>query len=127
MEEKWIDHKKKEIYFLEWLSQASGFTEEQILKNMKPQNQKWGRNVYLYKTIDEIKNRSRYEWLHLLFFWKESFLNNSEFFWANIEYDWVALLKQYSSKNYKVLFSKYPILNWKIQKIIKLKFKNLKI
>jgi len=127
MKEKGINHTRKEIYFLEWLSYKSKFSVEQILRNMRPENQKWSRNTYLYKTIDEIKDRSCYDWLHLLFFWKESFLNDSEFFWVDIEYDWIALLDQFLPKKYKVLFSKYPIKNWKTQKIINLKIKNLKI
>jgi len=53
LEEKWINNDKKEIYFLEWLAQASGFSEEQILENMKPENQKWSDKNFIYYSIDE--------------------------------------------------------------------------
>ena len=37
-----MDHKKQKetLYFLEWIAQESGFNEDQILENMRPENQK---------------------------------------------------------------------------------------
>ena len=129
MKEKWIDHKKKEIYFLEWLSKESGFSENQILENMRPENQKWNDKIREYRSIEEFQKNNFYDWIIKLFLWKNSFLNKNEFFWSNICYNWSSLLDYYLSENYKIKFSKYSINDWKIQKINKfiVKEKKLKI
>ena len=116
-----VDHSKNEFYFLEWLAQATGFTEEQILENMKPENQGWKNNNNVYYSINEFKKKDVYDWIDKIFSWEKSFLNNEEFFWANFSFDWSALLDHYLSKNYRIKFSKYPIKDWKIQKIKEIK------
>ena len=48
---------------------------------------------------------------------QNSFLNNKEFFWSDLCFDWSALLDHYLSKNYRIKFSKYPIENWIVIKL----------
>ena len=133
MEANWVDHSKKEIYFLEWLAQASGFTEEQILENMKPENQKWISSYNKYVNIEEYQKKDIYAWVGGLFYWRRSILNTHDF-WNEIDEKWKRIYRQFEKNNYKFIFSKYPILNWKIQKYDyknlkknKLKIKNKKI
>ena len=107
---------KKTIYFLQWLSKESGFTENQILENMKPENQGW--DDINYNSIEEFlekENDSRY-WFTNLFLWENSFLKPNISFWNRIDNKLDTLLY---SNEYNIVFSKYLIKNWKIVKKIK--------
>ena len=121
-----MEHKKT-IYFLEWIAQESGFTIDQILENMRPENQKWESPDYLLIN-DFYKNKDdACRWVGKLFFWEGSFLNQEYQFWDNIYMKWSDLV---DSKRYNIEFSRYPIENWELIKpveTIKVKEKKLKI
>jgi hypothetical protein len=127
MKEKWIDHSRKEIYFLEWVAQASGFDENQILENMKPENQKWISSINNYYTIEDFIEKEIACWVSRLFYWDRSILNSLYEFWNKIDVKWKRNFIFYKKNNYKFIFSKYPILNWKIQMKSSLKFQKIKI
>ena len=116
------------IYFLEWLSKESGFTENQLLSNMKPENQKWN-DYNSYNSIEEflkIKSDTS-NWIIALFTWGRSFLKPDYNFWRNLDIKWYNLVK---ANEYNFEFSRYPIENWRIMKStkkIKVKSKKLKI
>ena len=121
------EEQKETIYFLEWLSQESGFTENQILENMKPSNQKWA-NIEPYDSIENyIFENIEFDYCTQLFSWKNSFLKPDHNFWENINFKWETII---DSKNYHIEFSRYPIKNWKLKipfEKIKVKSKKLKI
>ena len=134
MEEKWIDHEKKEIYFLEWLAQASGFSEEQILENMKPENQKWSDKNFIYYSIDEYFDTIDYpeDYLAKIFDWQKSFLKPDYLFWDTIYEKWIKNIKKYRS--YKILFThlkidvdSFKLNNLVLKEKLKIKSKKLKI
>ena len=121
---------KETIYFLEWLSQESGFTENQILENMMPVNNKWF-DLHKYNSIKEfLKDKiDSSGWVNNIFYWEESFLNPDHNFWSNFNNKWYNLVK---ANEYNIEFSRYPIENWKIVKPtekvkIKIKIKSKKI
>jgi hypothetical protein len=132
MKEKWIDHSKKEIYFLEWLAQASGFTEEQILKNMKPENQKWSYGLNdsrTYLNVDQfIKEKKAIEYMNYLFKWNKSILFAKYRFWQDIDNNWIDLIENKDYLGYEIKFSNLRINSeiFKIEKE-KIKIKNRKI
>jgi len=68
---------KETIYFLQWLSKESGFTENQILENMKPENHGWDDRIN-YSSLRDFKNKEfkKIQWLENLFLWEKSILNN---------------------------------------------------
>ena len=115
---------KETIYFLEWIAQESGFTENQILENMRPENQKWdsNMNVPIEFFIKDKKNIDR--WVGKLFDWEFSMLKPDELFWEDIYDDWENILK---SNKYNIEFSRYPIEDWRIiksKKKVKVKVKS---
>ena len=120
MEEKWINNDKKEIYFLEWLAQASGFSEEQILENMKPENQKWEFDISTYYSLKEYLKSVKIKKDHVayIFDWKNSFLKSDNLFWAKLSLVWCSLLNEYSE--YRIKFSRYKIDNSSFEIIDKL-------
>ena len=99
---------KETIYFLEWLVQESGFSEGQILENMKPENQRWNINKCTLIEDFYINTEKKYKWVSKLFCWKESFLKPEYYFWENIYMKWYDLV---DSKRYNIVFSRYPIVN----------------
>jgi hypothetical protein len=105
MEANWIDYNKKEIYFLEWLVQATGFTEEQILENMKPENQKWPRSENIHHTLLEYLDNVVYteDYITELFNWEKSMLIPSFFSWEIFRKKWVRTVLKHS--NFKIKFS----------------------
>ena len=119
------------IYFLEWLAKKSGFSEDQILENMRPENQKWDSDDYI--SIKEFyKNNNTCKWVNKLFFWEKSFLKPDYGFWIKFYNKWYDLVK---ANEYNFEFSRYPIKDWKLikptepfEKVkIKIKSKKLKI
>ena len=118
---------KETIYFLEWLSQESGFTENQILENMMPVNQSKEREGKYISVEEFIEFYEKKFWLGNLFHWKESFLKPEYYFWENLDDKWYNIIYSYK---YNIEFSRYPIENWRIMKStkkIKIKSKKLKI
>jgi len=119
---------KKTIYFLEWIAQESGFSEDQILENMKPENQRWDSNDCIL--IEEFYKNNIEDicrWVGKLFSWDKSFLKPGYHFWEKIYDKWYDLVE---ANKYNFEFSRYPIVNWKIVKPfekIKIKSKKLKI
>ena len=111
-----MDHEeqKETIYFLEWLAHESGFTENQILNNMRPENQKWviEQNFFSIKNFLE-KRTGKLNWINYLFNWSESILNVNYYFWRNLSRKWEYLVE---SNKYNIEFSRYPIEDWKIVK-----------
>jgi len=110
------------MYFLEWLAQESGFTENQILENMRPGNHH--KEIIRYNSIEEFleKTSSAY-WIADIFQWSESFLKPDANFWRKMYPKWQNLV---DSERYNIEFSRYPIENWRIvkpQKKIKIKSK----
>ena len=126
MIEKWIDHNKKEIYFLEWLANESNFTENQILENMKPENQRWDDEKFIYYSINEYLDSVDYpeDYMSKIFDWQKSFLKSDYLFWNFFYEKWIDFLKKYRS--YKILFSKSKINYYKFKIESKIKNKNLK-
>ena len=121
------EEQKETIYFLEWLSKESGFTKNQILENMRPENQRWD-DLKPYKTIEEYhetrKNKDN-EYLYKLFHWKFSILNDDHYFWDDINAKWLKLVK---SNKYNIDFCNSLIINWKIIDTAKnIKTKKIKI
>ena len=106
------EQKQKEtIYFLEWLAYESGFTENQILENMKPENQKWIRATPDESINKFLETTSKINFCSKIFKWKDSFLKPNYYFWKNINYKWEKIS---DSDKYNIEFSRYPIKNWKI-------------
>ena len=105
MEVNWVDYDKKEIYFLEWLAQATGFTEEQILENMKPENQKWSRSKNTHQTISEYLDNVIYaeDYITELFNWEKSILIPSFYSWEIFRKKWLETVLKH--KNFKIKFS----------------------
>ena len=114
---------KETIYFLERLAHESGFTEDQILENMKPENQKWIDKLQ-YSSIKEfIRISFAEDYIREIFLWEKSFLKPDYHFWNKIRYKWYDLA---DSDNYYIEFSRYPIKNWRLKilpKKIKVKSK----
>ena len=112
-----MDHEeqKETLYFLEWIAHESGFTEDQILENMMPANQKWD-DLKPYTSIEEYHKFRKYdnnEFIYKLFNWPKSFLEPSYDFWYKIHKKIIILV---NSNNYNIEFSRYPIKNWKVVK-----------
>ena len=105
---------KQTLYFLQWLSRESGFTENQILENLKSKNQGWAE-LNNYNSIEEfLKKYNSYQyWLGKGFCWENSLLKPDYEFWENL-YDKFSII--INSENYNIEFSKYPIKNWEIIK-----------
>ena len=130
MNEKWIDNEKKEIYFLEWLSKESGFSENQILKNMKPENQGWANNSFIFYSLEEYLNSIECleDYLSKIFDWGKSFIEPNYYFWDSLYHYWIKTVKKY--KDFKIKFSNLEIDYYKFkikESDKKLKVKNLKI
>jgi hypothetical protein len=121
-----VEHKKT-IYFLEWLAKESGFLEDQILENMKPENTGWNE-INSYCSIKEfIEHVSKLRYLVNAFNWRNSFLKPEYIFWGKINNKWFDLV---DDGVYNIEFSEYPIKNWRVNKFtkkIKVKSKKLKI
>ena len=120
------EEQKKTMYFLEWIAQESGFTENQILSNMKPSKQRWQKIKY-FSITEFIDSFSIANYVIRIFHWENSFLKPDEFYWDKIHSKWGKLLYE---DEYNIKFSRYPINNWKIVKPIekvKIKSKKLKI
>ena len=115
---------KETIYFLEWIAEKSGFTENQILENMRPENQCWEEFYDLeYFTIEEFKKIIPEKYLLEAFYWDSSMLKPDELFWEDIHFEWDELV---NSNKYNIEFSRYPIENWEMKtppKKIKVKSK----
>ena len=119
---------KETIYFLEWIAKESGFTENQILENMMPENNKWF-DSHKYNSIEEfLKDKiDSSGWVNNIFYWEESFLKPDYYFWDKIFDKWYNLVK---ANEYNFEFSRYSIENWKIVKPtekIKIKSKKLRL
>jgi hypothetical protein len=104
---------KETIYFLEWLSQETGFTENQLLENMRPENQRWSY-AKPYKSINEfLETTYENNYCSKIFKWDSSILKSDEFYWKIISSRWIKLTE---SNKYNIEFSRYPIEDWKIVK-----------
>ena len=122
---------EKQIYFLQWLSKESGFTENQILENMKPENHGWDDRIN-YSSLRDFKNKEfkKIQWLENLFLWERSILKPDFEFWDDINTQWRSINTIIKPQNIK--FSSSKIKNWKIIKETKKdketkSVKNLKI
>jgi hypothetical protein len=78
------------IYFLDWLSEKSGFTIPQLLEAMKPENQNKTENSFLsYQTPQEfLKKDTLVNYVRFIFNWRINILKKDFVFWKNISEDW---------------------------------------
>ena len=78
------------IYFLDWLSEKSGFTIPQLLEAMKPENQNKTENSFLsYQTPQEfLKKDTPVNYVRFIFNWRINILKKDFVFWKNISEDW---------------------------------------
>ena len=64
----------KTIYFLDWLSQESGFSVPQLVEAMKPENQGWENNHFKYKSVNEFFEKyDPIKYVYYIFNWKNLF------------------------------------------------------
>jgi hypothetical protein len=105
----------KTIYFLEWLSKKSRFSQKALLEAMKPENQRWSeKDLYYYSIEDFIKFFNKKDWVKSIFVWNDNILICDADFWNNIDVHWLDLLLY--SKDVKIEFSRYPIKNFEFVK-----------
>ena len=114
----------KTIYFLDWLSKESGFSVPELVEAMKPENQGWASENFVYSSPHIIfKIASVYELVEFLFDWEHNILKKDFKFWRRISVKWIEYIKQFNTPttNLKIKFSK----NYEISNDFKIKPKQL--
>jgi hypothetical protein len=82
----------KTIYFLDWLSQESGFSVPELVKEIK--NELW-LSISIQELIDKsIKNGSVNNLIDYLFDWEYNDLNDDFWFWSRISKKWENYIKE---------------------------------
>jgi len=124
-----------DIYFLEWIAQASGFSEEQLfLQFTKPYIQKEPMGTISERYSYYLNKSNKIDWLMNGFYWDDSFLKPNHEFWSKIDNKWREEIKHlptekiwFSKRNFIELWDLYINKKKDIPEKIKVKEKKLKI